>query len=137
MRIVLVNPRDPNNIGAAARAMANFDLADLVVVAPHPPVWDEVRSAVGAETILHTARVVASLSEALADTVLVGGTTAGTGRRLGRVASPEGFLADVVAEGGWDRAAFVFGNEKHGLGSDDLGRCTHVVRVATSSRQPS
>ncbi|MGH9454210.1 MAG: TrmH family RNA methyltransferase, partial [Terriglobia bacterium] len=48
-RVVLVRPRNPLNIGAAARAMANFGLSDLVVVDPYEPVWQETRSAVGAE----------------------------------------------------------------------------------------
>ena len=44
-RIVLVRPRNPLNIGAAARAMANFGFRDLVVVKPYDPVWQETRSA--------------------------------------------------------------------------------------------
>jgi tRNA C32,U32 (ribose-2'-O)-methylase TrmJ len=66
MRIVLVRPRDPNNIGAVARVMSNFGLSDLVVVAPHPPVWEEVRSAIGAERVLRGTRVVATLAQAVA-----------------------------------------------------------------------
>src|ERR1041385_4462197 len=72
--IVLVRPRNPNNIGAAARAMKNFGLADLVIVAPHPPIWEEARSAIGAEDLLARARVVETLAEALADRTLVIGT---------------------------------------------------------------
>ena len=51
-RIILVKPRNPDNIGASARAMANFGLEDLRVVSPHIPVWREsvetLRAAVGA-----------------------------------------------------------------------------------------
>jgi len=137
MRTVLVNPRDPNNIGAAARAMANFDLADLVVVAPHPPVWDEVRSAIGAGSVLREARVVRTLAEAVADMEVVGGTTAGTRRVLDRVLDPEHFFATVERESAWERAALVFGNEKRGLRADELALCTHTVRIATSEWQPS
>src|SRR5262245_66140392 len=66
-RIVLVRPRDPNNIGAAARAMKNFGFTDLTVVTPHPPVWGEVVSAVNAEDVLANARVVQLLDEAISD----------------------------------------------------------------------
>src|SRR5439155_1549989 len=52
VRIVLVRARNPLNIGAAARAMANFGFDDLVVVRPHAPVWREARSAVGAEAVV-------------------------------------------------------------------------------------
>ncbi|PYU94234.1 MAG: hypothetical protein DMG25_07295 [Acidobacteria bacterium] len=60
-RVVLVRPRNPLNIGAAARAMANFGLRDLVVVKPYAPVWQETRSAVGAEGIVARARRTASV----------------------------------------------------------------------------
>ena len=54
--VVLVRPRDPNNIGAAARAMANFGLSDLRVVEPYEPSWQTaVVSAVCAEDILKKA----------------------------------------------------------------------------------
>src|SRR5438093_9676610 len=77
-RVVLVRPRDPNNIGAAARAMKNFGFTDLVVVSPHPPVWHEARSAIGAEDVLASARVVETIVEAVADCTLVVGTAART-----------------------------------------------------------
>ena len=54
-KIILVKPRNPDNIGASARAMANFGLEDLRLVAPHIPVWREsveaLRAAVGASRI--------------------------------------------------------------------------------------
>jgi tRNA/rRNA methyltransferase len=137
MRIVLVRPRDPNNVGAAARAMANFGFSDLVVVAPHPPVWEEVRSAVGAGEVIARARVVGSLAEAVADRALVGGTTAGSRRRLARPVSPEVFFGGARGEGAWERTALVFGNEKHGLTNDDLALCGRIVRIETAAAQPS
>ena len=70
-RIVLVRPRDPNNIGAAARAMKNFGFTDLAVVTPHPPVWGEVVSAVNATDVLDNARSLGALDEAIADCNLV------------------------------------------------------------------
>src|SRR5215469_14739527 len=87
-RIVLVRPRNPLNIGAAARAMANFGFRDLVVVAPHPPVWQETRSAVGAEEVILSARVEDDLRRAVADATLVLGTTAGSRRSLDRSLIP-------------------------------------------------
>ena len=53
VEVVLVSPRNPLNIGAAARAMANFGFSRLVVVAPYKPHWREAKSAVGAEELLH------------------------------------------------------------------------------------
>ena len=83
-RVVLVRPRNPLNIGAAARAMANFGLRDLVVVKPYPPVWQETRSAVGAEEIVKSAHAAQELDEALGDAALVVGTTSGSRRNLDR-----------------------------------------------------
>src|SRR5919109_5623772 len=73
-KIVLVRPRDPNNIGAVARAMKNFGFRDLIVVAPYPPVWNEAVSAVNAQDVLANARVVGGLGDAIADCTLVVGT---------------------------------------------------------------
>src|SRR5713226_5264718 len=83
-RVVLVRPRNPLNIGAAARAMANFGLRDLVLVAPYDPVWQETRSAVGAEEVLKRARAVNELGDAIGDATLVVGTTTGSRRNLDR-----------------------------------------------------
>ena len=66
-RIVLVRPRDPNNIGAVARAMKNFGFTDLAVVTPHPPIWDEIVSAINARDILTSSRVCDTLDEAIAE----------------------------------------------------------------------
>ncbi len=134
MRIVLVRPRDPNNIGAAARAMANFGLGELVVVAPYEPVWREARSAVGAGSVLDGAREVATLDEAIAGCTLVGATTATTRRRLRRVVTLTAFADEAQSA---EHPCLVFGNEKHGLTTDEIGRCHAAVRIATDPRQPS
>ena len=65
-RIVLVRPRNPLNIGAAARALANFGLLDLAVVAPFEPTWEEARTAaVGGETVIAAARSVPTLADTI------------------------------------------------------------------------
>jgi TrmH family RNA methyltransferase len=135
-RVVLVRPRNPLNIGAAARAMANFGFRDLVVVAPHPPVWQEARSAVGAEQVLKSARAVNGLQEAIGDATLVIGTTSGSRRNLDRELIP---LADLPAwlkshAAGRSRATLLFGSEKTGLSNQELSYCHALVRIPTSPR---
>ena len=164
MLFVLVRPRDPNNIGAAARAMANFGLDDLAVVDPWEPVWREARAAVGAAHVLERAIAYGSLAEAIGDREIVGATTAGTRRALERVVTleeavggcalvgattagqrralervvtPAEFFDEVAREGSWARAALVFGNEKHGLAAEDVERCHVAVRIPTETVQPS
>ncbi len=137
--VVLVRPRNPLNIGAVARAMANFGFARLAVVAPYEPHWREARSAVEAEDVLQGARVCATLAEAVADCTLVMGTGTLTYRRPEQpvIYLPE--LAPLARQererGG--RMALVFGPEKHGLTREDLAHCHGMVEIPTAARQPS
>lgn len=132
VRIVLVRPRDPNNIGAAARAMANFGLADLRVVAPYPPVWREAKSAVGAEPLLRAARETASIADAVAGCRHVLATSAVKGRRPG---------LPVLDLAGWQPpagpVAILFGPEKTGLSGDDLSHASAILRAPTVAGCPS
>jgi tRNA/rRNA methyltransferase len=137
--VVLVSPRNPLNIGAAARAMANFGFARLAVVAPHEPHWQEARSAVGAEELLATARETATLAEAVAGCTLVAGTGTLTYRKPEQrvVRLPEfAPLARLEMERG-GRVGLVFGPEKHGLTREDLSYCHLLVEIPTDARQPS
>jgi tRNA/rRNA methyltransferase len=134
---VLVRPRNPNNIGAVARAMANFGVADLRLVEPYAPAWAESRAAVGAEAVLKRARAT-TLAEAVADSTLVLGT--GDGRRAVRrpVVDLPGladYMRENLPEGG--RCSILFGSEKSGLRNSDLEHCRAVVRIPTGPRTPS
>ena len=137
-RIVLVRPRNPLNIGAAARAMANFGFDDLVVVAPFDPVWREARSAVGAGHVLESARMVNDLLEAIGECNFIVGTTTGSRRNLDRDPIP---LTELTS--GRQklpsrlRGALLFGSEKTGLLNDHLSFCNLLVRIPTTARCPS
>jgi len=137
--IVLVRPRNPLNIGAAARAMANFGFSHLTVVGPYAPHWQEARSAIGASALLRNAKSLEHLSEAVAGCMLVAGTgTLDHRRPAQRVVSPAEFGALVEAAlANVGRVALVFGPEKHGLTRDDLSFCHVLVEIPTDSRQPS
>src|SRR5947207_15678885 len=80
-RIVLVRPQIPGNLGATARVMRNFGLTDLVLVAPHadPDDRNARQLSTHGESILDQARSVADLGNAVADCVLVAGTSARIG----------------------------------------------------------
>src|SRR5579871_4785677 len=73
--VVLISTRNPLNIGAAARAMANFGLDDLRAVNPYEVAFREAVSAVGGAHVLQTARVFETVADAVADCSLVLGTT--------------------------------------------------------------
>lgn len=135
-RIVLVRPRDPNNIGAVARAMKNFGFTDLAIVTPHPPVWSEVVSAVNATDVLTSARVCGALDEAIADCNLVVGTTDRTRVEEKQTVYTPFDLSREIAAADYN-LALVFGSEKHGLTNEDLSRCHRVISVPTQPNCPS
>ena len=137
--MVLVSPRNPLNIGAVARAMANFGFSRLSVVAPYEPHWREARSAVGAPQLLANAHQAASLSEAVRDCTLVMGTGTLTHRKAEQPVVRLNELASIVDRelhsGG--QIAVVFGPEKHGLTREDLSYCHVLVEIPTDAQQPS
>jgi tRNA/rRNA methyltransferase len=137
--VVLVSPRNPLNIGAVARAMANFGLANLSVVAPFEAHWREARSAIGAPDLLINAREVHALADAVRDCTLVLGTGTLTRRKAEQQVVRLNELATLVTpeldRGG--RVAIVFGSEKHGLTREDLSWCHVLVEIPTDPQQPS
>ena len=137
--MVLVSPRNPLNIGAVARAMANFGLMRMSVVAPYEPHWREARSAVGAPELLKSARETASLADAVRDCSLVLGTGTVTHRKAEQPVVLLDKLAPKVTDslGRKERIALVFGPEKHGLTREDLSWCHFLIEIPTDQRQPS
>ncbi|MGA2851640.1 MAG: RNA methyltransferase [Terracidiphilus sp.] len=139
LNVVLVSPRNPLNIGAAARAMANFGFSRLDVVAPFEAHWREARSAVGAPELLENAQQHSTLAEAVAACTLVIGTGTLTYRKPEQrvVSLPD--LAPLIRlefeRSG--RIALVFGPEKHGLTRNDLSLCHMLLQIPTDPRQPS
>jgi tRNA/rRNA methyltransferase len=139
MEVVLVSPRNPLNIGAVARAMANFGFAHLSVVASHEPHWREARSAIGAPDLLQNAKESATLAEAVANCTLVIGSGTLTRRKPEQRVVPLPALPPIIQQelnrGG--RVALIFGPEKHGLTREDLSWCHLLVEIPTDPRQPS
>lgn len=135
-KIVLVRPRDPNNIGAAARAMKNFGFNDLAVVAIHPPTWSEITSAVNATDVLTNARVYSSLEEAVTDCNLIVGTTDRTRVEDKQTVYTPFDLSRDLAEADY-KLALVFGSEKHGLTNEDLSHCHRAMSIPTLPGCPS
>jgi len=137
--VVLVSPRNPLNIGAAARAMANFGFSQLAVVAPFEAHWREARSAVGAPELLLEAKETGTLAQAVAGCTLILGTGTRTYRRpeqrVVRLPDLAPLVKQELARGG--RVGLIFGPEKHGLTREDLSLCHVLVEIPTDARQPS
>jgi TrmH family RNA methyltransferase len=130
--VVLVAPRNPLNIGAAARAMSNFGFLHLRVVNPYAVAFREARSAVGASELLANAEEYQSLADAVADCTLVVGTTAVRHRELLHPLKRLELGARVIRKHlGSGRVALAFGTEKFGLATKDLSHCHWLMRIPT------
>ncbi|MEE3168724.1 MAG: tRNA (cytosine(32)/uridine(32)-2'-O)-methyltransferase TrmJ [Pseudomonadota bacterium] len=133
IRIVLVETSHSGNIGAVARAMKNMGLGNLWLVRPASfPDEASYARAAGAADVLDHARVVSSLEEALADCVLVMGTSA-RGRKVPwPVCAPPEAAATAAEHAGSGPVALVFGRENSGLTNDELQRCHYHIHIPSN-----
>jgi tRNA/rRNA methyltransferase len=138
VRFVLVRPSDSLNVGAVARAMANFGLDDLAAVSPYAPHWRSARSAVYGSEVLSRARV-ATLEDAVADCRLVLGTASAHNRARRREVVTLPALRTWLARRrlGRGRVAVLFGAERNGLTNAELDHCHALLRIPTIDRAPS
>jgi tRNA/rRNA methyltransferase len=138
--IVLVRPQMGENIGAAARAMWNFGLDHMRVVAPRDgwPNPSAVAMASGAGRLLDQARLCPDLPDALADCDFVYATTARDRDLTKPVFSPEAAMQDAAARiAAGQRVAILFGPERAGLENDDIARANAIVSVPVNPAFPS
>jgi tRNA/rRNA methyltransferase len=138
LRVVLCSPRNPLNIGAAARAMSNFGFTELRLVNPYDVAFREARSAVKAQHVLAEAREYATLAEAVADCGLVVGTTS-IGHRalehpLRRLEYGGRLIGKKLAE---SPVALLFGSEKFGLSNEEMSHCHWLLRIPTREEHGS
>ena len=138
LRVVLVAPRNPLNIGAAARAMSNFGVFRLRVVNPYEVAFREARSAVGASGLLAKAKQYDNVAEAVADCRLVVGTTAVGRRELQHRLQPldKGGRA-IRQQLGAGPVALLFGSERFGLSNEELSHCHWLMRIPTREEHGS
>jgi tRNA/rRNA methyltransferase len=127
--IVLVRPQLGENIGKAARAMLNFGLTEMRLVAPRDG-WPNPAAgpaAAGADRVLEEARVFATTAEAVADCAHVYATTVRKRGVTKPVLTPEQAAGEISGRAG--RNAFLFGPERSGLETDDVALARAVVTV--------
>jgi TrmH family RNA methyltransferase len=127
IRIVLVETSHPGNIGAAARALKNMALDELVLVRPrYFPHPEATARASGADDLLARARVVDDLASAVRDCGLVLATTAREREQNFRVMDVRAAAQRLVQEAAHQSVAVVFGAERSGLSNDELN-CAHAL----------
>lgn len=127
--IVLVRPQLGQNIGKAARAMLNFGLTEMRLVAPRDgwPNPDAGPAASGADAVLESANVFATTAEAVADCSQVYASTVRRRDLVMPVVGPEQMATEIRAIDA--RSAILFGPERSGLESEDVGLATAIVTV--------
>ena len=130
IRVVLVEPTHPGNIGATARAMANMGVEHLAIVNPKqfPSEIANARAA-GADWILDNAQVFNSLDEAIADCTLIFGTTARPRSIEWPSLAPWEAMQKATQCNSDNPVAILFGRESRGLKNDELDRCHHLIRI--------
>ncbi|MCE2829569.1 MAG: RNA methyltransferase [Sphingomonadales bacterium] len=127
--IILVRPQLGENIGKAARAMLNFGLTELRLVAPRDgwPNPDSGPAAAGADIVLEKAEVFETLADATADVANIYATTVRKRGVTKPVLTPEEAANEIVVAPG--RSAILFGAERSGLETDDVAVARSIITV--------
>lgn len=127
--IILVRPQLGQNIGKAARAMLNFGLTEMRLVAPRDgwPNPDAGPAASGADIVLEQARVFESVADAIADCSTVFASTVRRRDLVMPVLSPEEMADQIWASG--ERSGILFGAERSGLETDEVALANAIVTV--------
>jgi tRNA/rRNA methyltransferase len=140
-RVVLVRPHVAANVGATARAMRNFGLSNLALVAPvaDPADREARRLSTHGEAILDRCRVAADLGEAVADCVLVAATSARSGGlyRKQSVGPPDEVLPRLAEAMEAGPVALVFGPEPSGLSNAEIARCHYLIHIPADPAYPA
>lgn len=133
--ILLVRPQLAENIGMCARAMANFGLSEMRLIAPRDG-WPQktrmkkgaISAAAGATDILENARLFATLEEAVADLHHVFATTARERGQAKPVHAPAAAMAEAAARiGRGEKIGLMFGPERSGLSNDDVAIASAII----------
>ncbi len=139
--IILVRPQMGENIGAAARAMANFGLSRLRIVAPRDgwPNKQAIATASGAAHLLNSAEIFPDIESALADITRAYAATA----RLREMAKPVADARETIAEikrisgNSQEKCAILFGAERSGLSNEEVSWCQAVINIPTAPEYSS
>ena len=138
IRVVLLRPSHPGNIGAAARAMKTMGITQPRLVRPkrfpHP---DARAMASGALDVLESARACASLEEALAGTTYSVALSARERELSHSVLDARAAARELLGAARRDEVAVVFGNETAGLSNRDILRCSALARIPADPEYPS
>jgi TrmH family RNA methyltransferase len=135
---VLVEPKEAGNIGASARAIKNMGFRNLHLVNPASFITDEsLWFAHGAADILESARVFATVRDAVGDISIVAGTSRRTGRKRGIFLHAEQGAKRLFDGAHANKIAILFGREDRGLFNEEIKECGFLITIPADKRQPS
>jgi tRNA/rRNA methyltransferase len=139
VRILLVRPLYPGNVGSVARVMKNLGFRRLGIVSDQDPRKEPEAfwMAHGAEDVLEAASIYTGIEEALRPIEMVIGTTSRKGSRWREAVDPEGLVDTLAASWDWRPTAILFGPEDRGLPVKELSLCRWVLRIPTRDDCPS
>lgn len=138
IHFILVEPREPGNIGASARAIKNMDFNKLCLVNPPSVPGDEMQKfAHNACDILDTSETFSSLKDALHDKHYVVGTSRRRGRKRGAFIPVEEGARKIHEISRNNRVALLFGREDRGLYNEEIEECAFLMNIPSSRKHPS
>ena len=138
LRIVLVEPREAGNVGAAARVMKNFGFEELCIAGRHPELQPlSTWWASGAEDVVQRARFAPTLVEAIADAHVTVATTSLRGRTTSAQLAPFDVAALHASLRSDQTLALVFGREDTGLTADEIAVCQKPAAIPTTAKFPT
>lgn len=138
IKIVLVEPSHPGNIGGAARAMKTMGLSQLKIVNPrrYPDPQADWRAA-GALDVLDAAEVLEHVDDAIGDCHWVVGTSTRNRKIPWPVADAKQIATDILAQPDEASIAILFGREDNGLNNEELQRCHYHLQIPAAKAYSS
>jgi TrmH family RNA methyltransferase len=135
---ILVEPGEPGNIGAAARALKNMGFRGLELINPCEFRPEKAKSmACNAGDLLMKARIYPDLSDAVREKSLVIGTTRRRGRQRGLIIAIEDGVKRIMTTAKRNRVCILFGREKNGLTNREVEACSFLMTIPSDSSSPS
>lgn len=136
---VLVEPKEPGNIGSSARAMKNMGFRNLCLVNPPAEMTHEGRwFARNAHDVLDSAEIYDTFEESIREKAIIVGTTRRIGKRRGLIFPvEEGVKRIFDIASGENKVAILFGREARGLFNEEVEECGFMLTIPSSKIQPS
>lgn len=135
---ILVEPREPGNIGASARAIKNMGFRNLCLVNPPGELTDDARRmACNALDVLDSAQIYPDFRSAVRDKSIVMGTSRRTGRRRGVIVPVEEGAKSIFEHARKGKVAILFGREDRGLFNEEVEECGLLLTIPTSREHRS